>query len=251
MPSRTPGLEQLQAARRILCVQPHYDDNDIGAGGALAALAASGAELIYLTVTDDLAGVLDPDLPDDQARQILKTEQRAAGAIIGVRQFFWLDYPDAGDFSYFELRRQLVGFIRRLRPDFVFTCDPWLPYEAHQDHIRTGRAVAEAAILYNLPRYRSDPEADAAYQPYDLAGFAFYLTQAANVLFDISAYRQQKHRALDCYQAQFRPEDLFELHQNLADLERQVGDQAGFPFGEQFKLLAPGQLHIDPQAWKA
>jgi LmbE family N-acetylglucosaminyl deacetylase len=24
------------SARRVLCVQPHYDDNDIGAGGTLA-----------------------------------------------------------------------------------------------------------------------------------------------------------------------------------------------------------------------
>ena len=37
-------------AKRILCIQPHYDDNDIAAGGTLAALHDAGAELVYLTV---------------------------------------------------------------------------------------------------------------------------------------------------------------------------------------------------------
>ena len=49
----------LLTARVILAVQPHYDDNDIGAGGTLAALAASGVEVYYLTVTNDLVGVID------------------------------------------------------------------------------------------------------------------------------------------------------------------------------------------------
>jgi LmbE family N-acetylglucosaminyl deacetylase len=46
----TPDIFQ---AKKILCVQPHYDDNDIGAGGTLAKLHEAGAEIIYLTVTDD------------------------------------------------------------------------------------------------------------------------------------------------------------------------------------------------------
>ena len=52
----------LFAAERILVVQPHYDDNDIQMGGILAKLANNGAELIYLTVTDDLVGVIDQSL---------------------------------------------------------------------------------------------------------------------------------------------------------------------------------------------
>ena len=55
----------IRAARRILCIQPHYDDNDIGAGGTLALLQQGGAELFYLTVTNDLMGVVDETLCDD------------------------------------------------------------------------------------------------------------------------------------------------------------------------------------------
>lgn len=232
----SPTLDDLLRARRILCVQPHYDDNDICAGATLAALHAAGAELVYLTVTDDLAGVLDPALSDEQAAARLKSEQLAAGEIIGVGRQLWLGYPDAGDFDYFDLRRQVIRAIRLLRPDFVFTCDPWLPYEAHRDHIRTGLAVAEAAILYNLPRVRSDPQVDAAYQPYELAGVVFYMTHAPNIRFDSRAYRPQKEAALRCYQAQFTPQEMESL---LASVEA---------IGEPLKLLSPRQLHIDPRA---
>jgi LmbE family N-acetylglucosaminyl deacetylase len=47
------------SAKRILCVQPHYDDNDIGTVGALIQLQQNGAQIFYLTVTEDLMGVVD------------------------------------------------------------------------------------------------------------------------------------------------------------------------------------------------
>lgn len=247
----SPGIDDLLEAGCILCVQPHYDDNDICAGGTLAALHDRGAELIYLTVTDDLVGVLDPSLPDETARRHLRAEQLAAGEMIGVGRQLWLDYPDAGDFSYFELRRQIVRYLRLLKPGFVFTCDPWLPYEAHLDHIRTGRAVAEAAILYNLPRFSSDPAVDASYQSYPLAGVAFYMTNAPNLTFDISLYHEKKQEALRCYQEQFTAGETASMLASLEAQERQAGQAAGFQFGEELKLLSPRQLHIDPHSWKA
>lgn len=247
----SPGIDDLLKARSILCVQPHYDDNDICAGGTLAALHDRGAELIYLTVTDDLVGVLDASLPDEIASERLRAEQLAAGEIIGVGPQLWLGYPDAGDFSYFELRRQIVRYLRLLKPDFVFTCDPWLPYEAHLDHIRTGRAVAEAAILYNLPRFASDPAVDSGYQPYELGGIAFYMTNAPNLIFDISLYEEKKHKALRCYQEQFTAGETALMLASLEAQAQQAGQAAGFQFGEELKLLSPRQLHIDPRSWKA
>ena len=49
----TYSLAELFKARTVLAIQPHYDDNDLGAGGTLAALSRGGSRIIYLTVTDD------------------------------------------------------------------------------------------------------------------------------------------------------------------------------------------------------
>jgi LmbE family N-acetylglucosaminyl deacetylase len=56
-----------------------------------------------------------------------------------------------------------LKYIRMLQPDFVFTCDPWLTYEAHHDHIQTGLAAAEAVLFSSLLKIpSSDPAVDAA-----------------------------------------------------------------------------------------
>ncbi len=78
-------------ARRILAVQPHYDDNDIAAGGILANLTQQGAE-IFLTVTDDLAGVVDQSLSDIKIGSLFKSGSgtgwrpgwRAGSILVGI-----------------------------------------------------------------------------------------------------------------------------------------------------------------------
>jgi LmbE family N-acetylglucosaminyl deacetylase len=231
-------------AGRLLCVQPHYDDNDLGAGGTIAALEVGGAEVFYLTATDDLVGVRDSSLSDEEARALLRSEQAQAGAEIGVRDQFWLDLPDAGDYDYFALRAGVIEHIRRLRPDFLFTVDPWLPFESHRDHLVVGRAVAEASFLHQFPRLKTDPEVDRAYDPYGITGVAFYFTREPNLVFDITDTRERKHRAIDAYEAQFAREELELLHVGLDAKEREWASGESFSHGEALRVLSPGQLHV-------
>jgi LmbE family N-acetylglucosaminyl deacetylase len=244
-PFAPPNLED---AQRILAVQPHYDDNDIGAGGTLAALAQAGAEIYYLTVTNDLAGVIDPSLNEAEMTGRLRAEQKAAGEFTGVREHFWLGYPDAGEYSYFDVRRDIIRCIRQIKPDFLFTVDPWMPYEAHNDHIITGRAAAEAAILYGLPRVTPDQETDSQHEPFDLVGVVFYWTANPNLVFDISRTRERKHAAIDQYQAQFTPDSMEKLHLLLDRKEREYAADKQFSHGEPLKVLRPLHLHGYPQA---
>jgi LmbE family N-acetylglucosaminyl deacetylase len=237
-------------AKRILAVQPHYDDNDIPAGGTLALLADGGAELIYLTATDDLVGVVDPEISDDEAAAQLKQEQLEAGEIIGVKEHYWLGYPDAGDYDYFDLRRDIIRHIRALRPDFLVTCDPWLPYEAHLDHIQVGRAVSEASYLHTMTRLPTDPEVDAGYEPYEIEGIAFYGSHRPNTVVDITSTRERKHRAFDHYRAQFSPESMERLHYYVDLKEQEYAEGHDFSHAERFKVLRIGQLHGDTEAWR-
>ena len=244
-PFAPPDLFQ---TKRILAVQPHYDDNDIAAGGALAALVENGAELFYLTVTDDLVGVIDQSLTEEQMTTQLRAEQDQAGAAIGVSGQYWLGYPDAGKYDYFDVRRDIIKHIRMLRPDFIFTCDPWLPYEAHSDHILAGRAAAEAASLYGLARLATDPEIDKNWKPFDLTGIAFYATAYPNTIVDISATREKKHQAIDAYLAQFSKEGLERLHLYLNHKEQEWAKDKEFSHGEPLKVLRPFHLHAYPDA---
>ncbi len=244
MPPSIIPIPDIFQARRVLCVQPHYDDNDIGAGGTLALLAEAGAELIYLTATDDLMGVVDASMPNEVAAEMLKRDQFAAGKIIGVKEFDWLGFPDAGKYDYFDLRAGILTAIRRYRPDFIFTADPWLAYEAHRDHIQTGLAAAEAAILYGLTKIPGrDPEIDRAYQPHHIQGVAFYFTREPNTVIDVASVKAKKEAALRCYQAQFDPDGLDELVSGLTLKEQQFAFGHGFTYGEGLKVLNTASLH--------
>ncbi len=232
------------SARRVLCIQPHYDDNDIAAAGTLARLAQGGAEIYYLTVTDDLMGILDASLSGEAAAAALRHDQEAAGRIIGVKEQSWLGYPDARPYDPFAIRCDLLRSLRLLQPDLIFTPDPWLTYEAHRDHIQTGLAAAEAVIFCGLTRIASsDPAVDAAYNGHSILGVAFYYTREPNEIIDVTSTWAAKTSAVRCYEAQFKPDGMDELVMALELKSRQVAANRAFEHGEPLKILHPSALH--------
>ena len=232
------------SARRILCVQPHYDDNDIAAAGILTQLQQNGAELFYLTVTDDLMGVVDNALSNEDAAQALQRDQFAAGQIVGVKEQYWLGYPDAGEYDYFAVRRDLLKYIRMLQPDFVFTADPWLTYEGHRDHIQTGLATSEAVMFAGLTKIASsDPTVDSAYQGHDIRGIVFYYTREPNYIANISSTWESKVASVRCYDAQFSSQEMDQLVMALDAKSKQVASGQEFERGEPLKVLHTSALH--------
>lgn len=238
-------IPDIFSAKRILCIQPHYDDNDIAAGGILTQLARNGAELFYLTATDDLMGVVDHSLSNEEAAKALKRDQFAAGKIVGVKEQFWCGYPDAGEYNYFDLRRDFLKYIRMLKPDFVFAPDAWLTYEGHHDHIQTGLAAAEAVMFAGLTKIASsDPDVDAAYEGHDIQGIALYFTREPNTIADISFTWEDKLAAVKCYEAQFDPAGMDQLIMALDMKSQQVAQGQSFARGEPLKVLHTSALHV-------
>ena len=231
-------------AKRILCIQPHYDDNDIAAAGILMKLARNGAELFYLTATDDLMGVVDTSLTDEEAANALKRDQFAAAKIVGVKEQFWCGYPDAGDYNYFDLRRDFLKYVRMIKPDFVFAPDAWLTYEGHRDHIQTGLAVAEAVMFAGLTKIASsDPAVDSAYEPHSIQGIALYFTREPNYVADITDTWEEKIEAVRSYKVQFDAADMERLVLALDRKSQQVAEGKPFARGEPLKVLHTSALH--------
>jgi len=145
------------------------------------------------------------------------------------------------------LCRHVVEALRRLRPDIVVTVDPWLPHEAHLDHTRTGRAVAQALLLRGFPRYPTAPEIDAAWRADPgpaVQGLVLYFTREPNLVFDIERARERKHRAIDCYRSQLQGDELRGLHAGLGALERRWAADHSFSHGEALRWLSPAELHV-------
>src|SRR5512138_2780459 len=237
-------IPELFSAKRILCIQPHYDDNDIAAAGILTQLAKNGAELFYLTATDDLMGVVDTSLSNEDAADLLKRDQFSAGRIVGVKEQYWCGYPDAGEYNYFDLRRDFLKFIRLLKPDLVFAPDAWLTYEGHRDHIQTGHAAAEAVMFSGLTKIASSDRAvDASYDGHSINGVALYFTREPNYIADITSTWEQKIAAVRCYETQFTADGMEELVFALEMKSQQVAQGQSFSRGEPLEVLHPSALH--------
>jgi N,N'-diacetylchitobiose non-reducing end deacetylase len=251
IPKNNLSMQDLFSAKRVLCIQPHYDDNDIYAGGTIALLHDLGAEIFYLTVTDDLVGVLDQSLTDEQMSAQLLAEQKEAGEIIGVKDHYGLRYPDAGEYNYYQLRKDIIGYIRLLRPDFVATVDPWLPYEVHRDHILTGQAASEAVFLVGFARLKSKPEIDQDYIPHEIRGIAYYNSASPNLVVDISQTTRRKRKAMNVYRGQFTVADLLTLEKETELSEREAAEGQNFNYAEKIKLVRPSQLHGNTDTWRS
>jgi|TARA_B100000315_G_scaffold246318_1_gene273469 LmbE family N-acetylglucosaminyl deacetylase len=250
--SDTIGIEipDIGNAKRILAIQPHYDDNDISAGGTLAALADGGAELHYLTMSDDLMGVIDVNWSAEESTARLRDDQKRAGEIIGVAQQYWLGYPDAGSYDYFDVRRDMIKHIRLVRPDIIFTVDPWMAYEAHTDHVMAGQAAAEAAILYGLMRIKSEANVDDNYRHHRIDAVVFHGTSYPNTIYDISSSIERKNQAMRCYKAQFNEASFDGLIGRTSAYAAKIARDETFEYGEALKIMPPGLLHGVGEALK-
>ncbi|NOY08762.1 MAG: PIG-L family deacetylase [Spirochaetes bacterium] len=241
-------VPEIDKCKRLLCVQPHPDDIDISAGGTILYLAEHGTEVYYLTITDDSSGFTLKGLSKRERKRIRKQEQRNAGEILGVKDFFWLDFPDAGDWSVYKARNAVIKYIRMLKPDFVMTVDPWLNYEAHRDHVKCGMAVSEAVILQSFRYIKTDRKTDRKYIPYEISGIIFSFTSRPNVVVDTDRFKDKKFKAAAQHRSQFDEEDLNKIRIYDEVHNSKLAEDQPFSYGEGFKILNPAMLHCISEA---
>lgn len=241
-------VPDLLKAESLLVIQPHPDDLEIGAGATVARLIRAGKKVTCLTVTDGSAGTYDQAVAGEMLAATRRSETEAAAAVLGLTDLYWLNFPDGGNLVYEEVRAAITSMMRRIKPEAVLVCDPWLPYEVHSDHIRTGLAAAEAAFLAGMPRFHP-ADLEQGLQPHSVQVVAFYYTAYPNTFIDVEETWALKMRALDCHVSQFSGDRAAFLKSVLQARASSLAAEAGVSLVEAFKVLGPGHLHIYEDAW--
>jgi len=141
-----PGLAALPAADpagwgSIVVVAAHPDDEVLGAGGTLGLLAAAGARLRLVSVTDGEAshpGCADPG--GLAARRAAETA--AALRLLGAQsaEVIRFQLPDT---QVARHEAELAGRLRTLAAGFGTCLAPW-DGDVHADHEAAGRAARRA-----------------------------------------------------------------------------------------------------------
>ena len=196
------GLDRLDLGgpRRVLVVAAHPDDEVLGVGGTIASLAAAGARLRLVAVTDGEASHPGSSSPvaRDLAR-IRSAETLAALAALGAEhaEVVRLGLPDTGVGQHEEeLVRRLGGLAR----DVDLCLAPWSG-DVHADHEAAGRAAVAAGLLTGVPVLQYPVWTWHWARPGDPR---VPWQRAARLPLDPEA-RARKRAALDCFASQLLP----------------------------------------------
>jgi LmbE family N-acetylglucosaminyl deacetylase len=227
----------LSKAKRVLFVQPHPDDNQIGAGGTIAWLRSLGVEVFELTVTDDRYAEPEYIGKENEVQTVRQKEALAAQQMLGMKNAGFLGFADKNDASEREISLKILEVIRELKPDFVLTADPNLANECHSDHIKVGNAVKYAVMDAQCDFYPEFIDGKKRDDAWKCKGVGFYYTSEPNTLVDITEFEELKMKAIKCHVSQAEPTLLAAI----------MLQQTMFAEGTEFKAAEPLRLLSDLQ----
>lgn len=226
-------------AKRVLFVQPHPDDNQIGAGGTIAYLVSLGVEVYELTVTDDRFAEPEYFGKENDVQTIRQKEALAAQKKLGMKNAGFLGFADKTDASEREISLKIVEVIRKVKPDYVITADPNLATECHSDHIKIGNAVKFAAMDALCNFYPDFVDGKFREDTWRVKGVGFYYTDKPNTLIDITEFEELKMDSIKCHVSQAEPALLaaIMLQQKL------FAEGTEFTSAEPLRMLSALQMH--------
>jgi LmbE family N-acetylglucosaminyl deacetylase len=132
---------------RAVAVVAHPDDLEYGMASAIARFTQQGKHVSYVLVTSGEAGIdgMDPS----ECGVLREEEERRSAGVVGVEQVEFLGYPDGLVEYGAQLRGDIAGSLRRLRPELVFGMNFDLTWGEgggvnHSDHRAVGLALLDA-----------------------------------------------------------------------------------------------------------
>jgi LmbE family N-acetylglucosaminyl deacetylase len=237
-----PLSTDLAVPRRALAVGAHPDDVEFGCGATLAKWAAAGCEVIHLVCTDGSKGSWEPGVDPGALAAARREEARAASLALGARgEVVFLGAVDGELEASPAWRRELCGWIRRLRPEVVLGHDPWRRYRLHPDHRHAGFLVTDALVAARDPLFFPG---EATHRP---SALLLFEAEEPNHVEEVSAFLQAKLDALLCHRSQLRStmgiddpaseEQVASFRDRVLRRSREDGGLAGLPAGEAFRLV--------------
>ena len=219
----------------IMSIIAHPDDAEFSGGGTLAKFAREGKKVYICVCTGGDKGSPDPEMTNEELREIRQREQREASEVLGVTETIFLGNPDGELFPTLEFREQIVRVLRTYRPDVVITHDPFRPYSLHPDHRAVGITTTDA--IYPTAR-------DAIYfpqhykeglQPWKVGEIWYAGAEQPDKYVDISEVFDLKIAALKKHDSQVGRST--ELEKRLRERAREVGKEGGLELAEAFKVV--------------
>lgn len=216
----------------FLVIAPHPDDAELGMGGTIAKMLAQNMRVGILDLTSGE--------PTPQGSESLrKIETATATDILGVTWRGNAGLPNRSLEPTLEARAIIAGYIRTLRPRWLFA-----PYwdDAHPDHVAATQLVEAARFWAKLSK------TDMPGKPYHPERIYYYycihlrLAIQPSFIIDISDQWDTKLRSILAYESQFvtgRDQTPPTLVDRFRDDAAYWGRIINRKFGEPFATKEP------------
>jgi LmbE family N-acetylglucosaminyl deacetylase len=231
----------LSIPRVVLSIHAHPDDQEFSVAGTLAAWSQAGAVVHSVVITSGDAGCNDPQYDGSykvELANIREKEQLAANAIIGVKDTFFLHYPDGILQPTLELRRELTRLIRYYKPDAVVTGDPTVRFSGnyinHPDHRAAADVTIDAVFPSSGTRLIFPELLQQGYPPHNVKVLYIHTSEKADTWIDISTTIGAKVSALRQHKTQlgdWDPEKM--IHEWAAE----TGKDHQATYAESFRRI--------------
>jgi LmbE family N-acetylglucosaminyl deacetylase len=220
-------------SKRILVVASHTDDEVLGCGGTIARHIAEG-DIVHIVFMADGVGSRGRDSIQSGALQIRNQARNEALCILGVTNFYDLEFPDnrMDSVPLLEVVQALEPIIEHVQPVRVYTHHYG---DLNVDHRITHQAVMTACrpipgcsvreiLLFEV---MSSTE-------WATPGIATFVP---NSYVDISDYLPKKLEALAAYHMEMRESPHARSIKNLEYLSRHRGNCLGINAAEAFMVV--------------
>jgi len=209
---------------RVLVIAPHFDDEVLGCGGAIARHVACGATVTVVFVTDSRYVDANRHLPLHERMRLhvqllaeRKREALAAAARLQTHATIFLD----GDPEEFErspaVAARLAEILRRTRPEIVYV--PTF-LDRHPDHRAANTVLANAVAGESID--------------FECRAYEVWTPLMPNRLVAIDSTMDIKLAALACHASQLAHSDFAHMVRGLNAYRASATPMGGLRYAEAF-----------------
>lgn len=188
----------MEAVGKVAVVMPHFDDDVLQCGAAIAQAVDAGTDVRMIWLTDGRKGI--STVSEEESARIRHEEARRAMEILGVTDLHFLDAPETKLQRRGPWTQTLRDLLLDFQPDRLFTT--WWA-DNNLDHYEANRVLRSA---WTPQLDRTEIAASGLWQPLPI-------TQGVAMDDDL---RAQKDAALHAYPSQIRAVDYLRVDRGLS-----------------------------------
>lgn len=206
----------------ILILAAHPDDEVLGMGGTIKKLSKHNK--VHLCIVSDGASAQYSD-----KKMILERKKNClkSGKILGIQNFYFLDFPDMNldSIPILEINKKIENIIQKFKPKIVYTI-------SNCDYNKDHQIVFESSLIVTRPHSSSVKKLMA----YEIPGKKRRIFTSI-IYEDVEKELKYKINAFKCYKTEIEPFPHPRSIKAIENLSIQRGIESNLKNAEAFELI--------------